>query len=126
MLHGWRCSPDGCDHTETSPWSGLAPSADEVVAASLDDRTLIAWRSSRSGLRVRVAAAGDLQDAEDVVLLAPAALEALAPTALHLFSHEKTAVLIIRSELGGTFALRIDKAGVATPLRPSADGTSSS
>jgi hypothetical protein len=104
----------------------VAPGADEVVAGSLDDRTLVAWRSSRSGLRLRVAPTADLQGADDVVLLGPAALEGLDPTALQMFSHEKVAILIIRSALGGTFALRIDRAGQVTPLKPSAGGDSSS
>ena len=129
-----RCSKAGCETFEVDldALLGSAPDAvrptgtraGDVVAAGLDGKLLVVWRSATRGIRARLAQPAALESAPDLLVFDDGVSNgrrvlAGSVTAMSLVSRHSAAVLLLELSAGrGVAGLRISADQAVSPVAP--------
>ena len=115
LLRRLRCALDGCAAVEVA--SPLFEAVESMAA--IGSKVALLWHRPGEPLRLRMSAAEQLPQAEDVLLVDDAAHRGIDVRRARLVAQGSMALAFLESEKGELFALRITESGDAKPARAS-------
>ncbi len=114
-LSSWRCTTKGC----VAASSGKLPlfSKGLSVATFIGKRALLVYSTPNGPVRLRIGTPDELEKSDDVLLFDDARHGGMTPTALRLVGGNGLALLLLQTQEGAVYAVRIDSKGRALPVR---------
>ncbi len=114
-LSSWRCTTEGC----VAASSGKLPQFSDglSVATFIGERALMVYSVPDGPLRMRIGDPSELERSNDVLLFDDASHGGVTPTALRLVGGNGLALLLLQTDGGKVFGIRVDHDGTASVVR---------